>query len=122
MTVGGAPVGHIVMELYADVVPKTVENSVPSTTGRKGKGGVFDENFVRKHLGPEFSQWLTLGLGTNGSRFFHLIDKTAWLDGKHVMFGQVVEGMNFVNDVEKVGSQSGTCKRPVVVADCGQLS
>ncbi|MQI72066.1 peptidylprolyl isomerase, partial [Escherichia coli] len=41
---------------------------------------------------------------------------------KHVVFGQVVDGMNVVKEIEKVGSGSGKTSRPVVVADCGQLS
>ncbi|KAF9603127.1 hypothetical protein IFM89_033963 [Coptis chinensis] len=90
MTVGGARSGHIVMELRRS--PKTAENFRAPLHRRKGfmcQGGDFtpgngtggesiygakfvDENFVRKHLGPEFSQWLTLGHGTNGSQFFIL--------------------------------------------------
>ena len=48
-------------------------------------------------------------------------EKTAWLDGKHVVFGQVVEGLDVVKAIEKVGSQSGKVSAPVVIADCGQL-
>ena len=47
--------------------------------------------------------------------------KTEWLDGKHVVFGQVVEGMDVVKAIEAVGSQTGKTAKPVVVADCGQL-
>jgi len=47
--------------------------------------------------------------------------KTAWLDGKHVVFGQVTEGLDVVKAVEAVGSQSGKTSAPVVIADCGQL-
>jgi cyclophilin family peptidyl-prolyl cis-trans isomerase len=43
------------------------------------------------------------------------------VDGKHVVFGQVVEGMDVVRSIEKVGSESGKTKKKVVVADCGQL-
>ncbi|TKY67766.1 Peptidyl-prolyl cis-trans isomerase 1 [Spatholobus suberectus] len=62
------------------------------------------------------------GPGTNGSQFFICTTKTEWLDGKHVVFGQVVEGLNVVKQIETVGSSSGKTSRPVVVADCGQLS
>lgn len=61
------------------------------------------------------------GPGTNGSQFFICTAKTEWLDGKHVVFGQVVEGLNVVKDIEKVGSGSGKTSKPVVIADCGQL-
>lgn len=61
------------------------------------------------------------GPGTNGSQFFVCTAKTEWLDGKHVVFGQVVEGLDVVKNIEKVGSSSGRTSKPVVVADCGQL-
>jgi len=62
------------------------------------------------------------GPNTNGSQFFLCTVKTAWLDGKHVVFGSVVEGMDIVKKIEGVGSQSGKTATPVVVGDCGQLS
>ena len=48
--------------------------------------------------------------------------ETPWLDGKHVVFGKVSEGMDVVRAVEQVGSSSGKTSQPVVIADCGQLS
>ena len=61
------------------------------------------------------------GPGTNGSQFFLCTAKTDWLNGKHVVFGSVVEGMDVVEKVEAVGSQSGKTSKKVVIADCGQL-
>jgi len=61
------------------------------------------------------------GPNTNGSQFFICTSKTAWLDGKHVVFGSVVEGMDVVKKVESFGSQSGATKKKIVVANCGQL-
>ena len=61
------------------------------------------------------------GPNTNGSQFFLCTIQTDWLDGKHVVFGKVVEGMDVVKTVESVGTQNGTTKQQVIIADCGQL-
>ena len=61
------------------------------------------------------------GPNTNGSQFFLCTVKTSWLDGKHVVFGSVVDGMDVVKRVEGVGSQSGKTSQPVMISDCGQL-
>jgi cyclophilin family peptidyl-prolyl cis-trans isomerase len=55
-------------------------------------------------------------------QFFLCTSVTSWLDGKHVVFGSVVQGMDVVKTIESYGSQSGATKAPVVVAACGQLS
>jgi cyclophilin family peptidyl-prolyl cis-trans isomerase len=61
------------------------------------------------------------GPNTNGSQFFLCTAKTEWLDGKHVVFGAVVEGMDVVRKMEAVGSNSGSTSKKVVIANCGQL-
>ena len=61
------------------------------------------------------------GPNTNSSQFFMCTAKTEWLENKHVVFGHVVEGMEVVRSIEKVGTQSGKTSCPVVIADCGEL-
>jgi len=163
MTINSAPAGRIVIELFADIVPKTAENFRCLCTGERGRGksgkqltfkgssshriipgfmcqlGDFtkgngtggesiygekfrDENFMMKHTGAGVLSMANSGPHTNGSQFFICLDKTSHLNGKHVVFGRVIEGMDVVKKMESVGSSGGDCKKRVEIRDCGQLA
>jgi cyclophilin family peptidyl-prolyl cis-trans isomerase len=76
-----------------------------------------------KHTGPGILSMANAGPGTNGSQFFLCTAETAWLNGKHVVFGQVADdkSMEVVRNIERCGHSSGTPRRTVVISDCGEL-
>ncbi|KEG11197.1 putative cyclophilin [Trypanosoma grayi] len=165
VAIDNKPSGRILMELYADTVPKTVENFRALCTGEKGrgksgkplhyKGCVFhrvipgfmiqggditrgngtggesiygvkfrDESFsgkAGKHTGIGCLSMANAGPNTNGSQFFICTAKTPWLDGKHVVFGRVTEGIEIVKKMERLGSESGKTRGRITIADCGEV-
>lgn len=162
IAIGDENAGRIVMGLYGDDVPKTVENFRCLCTGEKGmgklgktlhyKGSLFhrviprfmlqggdftkgngmggesiygekfnDEAFTFKHQEPGLLSMANSGPNTNGSQFFITTVPTPHLDGKHVIFGRVLEGMDLVKKIEKLGSESGDTQAFIIIRDCGEM-
>ncbi|MCM8795044.1 MAG: peptidylprolyl isomerase [Candidatus Omnitrophica bacterium] len=122
--------GKIVLELYPDKAPKTVANFAklakegfyngiifhrvipnfmvqtgdPTGTGRGGPGYTFEDEFhpALKHDAPGVLSMANAGPNTNGSQFFITLAPTPWLDGKHSVFGRVIEGQQVVEAIAAV--------------------
>ncbi|CAF0762050.1 unnamed protein product [Adineta steineri] len=80
-----------------------------------------DENFKITHTKEGLLSMANAGKNTNGSQFFITTVSTPWLDGKHVVFGEVIDGMDTVKKIESMGSQSGKTQKKITIADSGVL-
>ncbi|XP_076928526.1 peptidyl-prolyl cis-trans isomerase CYP63-like isoform X2 [Bidens hawaiensis] len=163
VSIDGSPVERLVIELFADVVPRTAENFRALCTGEKGigsttgkplhyKGVVFhriikgfmaqggdfskqngtggesiyggkfaDENFKLEHSMAGTLSMANGGPDTNGSQFFIIFKRQPHLDGKHVVFGKVIKGMETVKKMEQLGTVDGKPSGLVKIADCGEI-
>ena len=126
--VGGAgkPL-HYKSSAFHRVIPEFMLQGGDFTRG-DGTGGESiygdkfeDENFDLPHDRPLLLSMANAGPNTNGSQFFVTVAATPWLDGRHVVFGEVLEGENVVKTIEALGSRSGQTQKAIVIKDCGEL-
>eukprot|EP00727_Mastigamoeba_balamuthi_P002106 m51a1_g11893 putative peptidyl-prolyl isomerase (221) ;mRNA; f:600863-601525 len=109
------------------VIPGFMSQGGDTTRG-DGTGGASiygkeyaDESFAVKHTRAGLLSMANRGRDTNGSQFFITAKATPWLDGKHVVFGEVVEGQAVMDAVQALGSSSGRTSKRIVIAGSGEL-
>jgi len=118
---------HFKESIFHRVIPKFMLQGGDFTKGN-GMGGESiygekfkDENFKYGHDVPGLLSMANAGPNTNGSQFFITTVPTEYLDGKHVVFGKVVDGMDLVSKIESLGSRGGATKGVIRIRDCGEL-
>ncbi|CAK9435642.1 uncharacterized protein LODBEIA_P03690 [Lodderomyces beijingensis] len=111
--------------IFHRIIPQFMLQGGDFETG-KGYGGYSiygskfaDENFSKKHTRPGLLSMANAGPNTNGSQFFITTVPCPWLDGAHVVFGEVVDGYDVVKKIESLGSESGRPSATIVIEDSG---
>lgn len=118
---------HYKNSIFHRVIPQFMLQGGDFTKAN-GSGGesIYGEKFADEKFGivhdvPGVLSMANAGPNTNGSQFFITTVPTAWLDGKHVVFGRIVEGMDLVKKIEARGSRSGRTSAVITIADCGEI-
>eukprot|EP00735_Rhodelphis_limneticus_P006533 TRINITY_DN1894_c0_g1::TRINITY_DN1894_c0_g1_i1::g.14007::m.14007 TRINITY_DN1894_c0_g1::TRINITY_DN1894_c0_g1_i1::g.14007 ORF type:complete len:586 (+),score=117.32,sp/Q8L8W5/CP21B_ARATH/66.86/8e-69,Pro_isomerase/PF00160.16/1.6e-43,SYF2/PF08231.7/1.5e+04,SYF2/PF08231.7/3.3e-41,CBFD_NFYB_HMF/PF00808.18/0.0028,TFIID-18kDa/PF02269.11/0.1,CAF-1_p150/PF11600.3/0.0088,CAF-1_p150/PF11600.3/6.4e+02,TLP-20/PF06088.6/0.049,TLP-20/PF06088.6/4.7e+03 TRINITY_DN1894_c0_g1_i1:34-1758(+) len=114
--------------IFHRIIPGFMAQGGDFTRG-DGRGGYSiygakfnDENFKLKHLGPGTLSMANSGPNSNGSQFFMTFAKTEWLDNKHVVFGQVIDGLDVLRKIESIGSNSGAPRQVVKIKASGEIN
>ncbi|MFD3439492.1 MULTISPECIES: peptidylprolyl isomerase [unclassified Streptomyces] len=115
----GAPFHRVIPQFMLQGGDFTAGNG---TGGRSIYGAKFeDENFQLKHDRPFLLSMANSGPNSNGSQFFITTIPTPWLDGKHVVFGEVTSGQDLVTKIESYGSQNGRTSASIAITESGTL-